>query len=339
MNKILFQEELKQIETQIKTVEELDKVNQHLQRNNWVFIHPYSQGGDIGVLNRLIANSESPNEQIIHFFAQKFFDLRGTIHFIEGFYLTRPYLKDFVPTIRESVVMCLQKDFKGAITVLIPVIEGTLRKYLISKKGDHKKGEINIKELLKALNLMTDEYVELNKKFLHKKNEHLIKAEKYLDINQENKILKKHRFYFELWMNQFKKFIENNLYLNTKTNQVTDNFNRHLIFHGLEGNIDYSFGNFLRIFNSLNFLSWAIGSTTEECSVLSEFPENEVKKIWADYLNILITSEAVTEYKNNIYPEQVESFDKYLHKQQIEAITRPANEIKKILQLNDFLKE
>jgi hypothetical protein len=148
VNKILFQEELKQIESQIKIVEQLDKVNQHLQKNNWVFIHPYSQGGDIGVLNSLIANTENPNEQVVHFFAQKFFDLRGTIHFIEGFYLTRPFLKDFVPTIRESVVMCLQKDFKGAITILIPVIEGTLRKYLTSKKGEHKKSEIEIKELL-----------------------------------------------------------------------------------------------------------------------------------------------------------------------------------------------
>jgi hypothetical protein len=186
---------------------------------------------------------------------------------------------------------------------------------------------------------MTDEYVELIKTFLHKRNEQLIKTDNYLDTNQENKILKKHRYYFELWMNQFKNFIENNLYLNTKKNQVTDSFNRHLIFQGLEENIEFTFGNFLRIFNSLNFLSWAIGSTTEECSILSEFPKNEVKKIWADYLNILITPEAITEYKNNIYPDHVESFSKYLHKQQVEAIKRPVYEIKKILQLSDFIKE
>ncbi|PKR81780.1 hypothetical protein CW751_00110 [Brumimicrobium salinarum] len=329
MNKRLFQKELNKIESQINTVEKLDKVNQHLQRSNWVFIHPYSQGGDIEVLTNLIANSENLNEDVVTFFARKFFDLRGTIHLIEGVYLTRPFLKDFVPTIRESIVMCLQKDFKGAISILIPVIEGTLRKYLINKKGEHKKGEIEIKELLKAVNLMTDEYVELSKTFLHKRNMSLIKTDNYLDSNQEKEILKKHRYYFKLWMIQFEKFIKNNLYLNTKTNHVTDSFNRHLIFHGLEEDIEFSFGNYLRIFNSLNFLSWAIGCTVEGCSSLSELPEYKVKAMWADYFNILITSEAITEYKNNIYTEQVESFGRYMHKQQADAIVRPVNEIKK----------
>ena len=68
MNKILFQEELKHIESQIKIVEELDNVNQYLQRNNWVFIHPYSQVGDIGILNKLIVNTEKANELVVHFF-------------------------------------------------------------------------------------------------------------------------------------------------------------------------------------------------------------------------------------------------------------------------------
>ena len=282
MNKEIYNTEIKSIQNQIHISENLDSVNSSLQANNWIFLHPYSQGGDIGVIQRMISESENPNQEVIKFFADKFFDLRGTIHFIEGFFNQRPFLKDFTQNIREATILCLQKDFKGAILVIIPVIEGTLRKYLISRKGEHKSNEIDIKELLKALNFLTDEYVLLQKEYLSSKYEMNIKEGTYMDSNQEKQILKKHRYYFDLWMKQFKNFIENNLYLNTKENEVKDKLNRHLIFHGLEDDVEYSFENFLRLFNSISFLSWGIGGVDKECSVLSNIPENEVMSLYCD---------------------------------------------------------
>lgn len=339
LNKEIFRQELDQIETQIRLIEELDEVNANLQKNNWVFLHPYSQVGDIDVLKNIIIGKDNPDEEILRFFARKFFNLRGTIHFVEGFYNTRPFLKDFIDQIRESVVLCLQKDFRGAISVLIPVVEGTLRKFLIDKKGDHKSNEIDIKELLKSLRILNMEYVEVERKYLRIKYEVHIKNSTYLDVNQEKKILLKKKYYFDLWMKQIKGFIENKLYLNTKTNSVSDTFNRHLIFHGLEDNIEFSLGNYLRVFNSLNFLSWSIGSVTHGCSVLSAATESEVKSKYADYLNVLIVSEALTEWKNNLHTKPVESFANYLHPEQLVAIKRPVFEIKEILKLNDFFKD
>lgn len=334
MNKELFKEELHHIQREIQIIEELDKVNSHLQQYNWVFLHPYSQGGDIDVLRKMISESENPDDEIISFFARKFFDLRWTTHLIEGFYNVRPYLRDYTPVIRESVVLCLQKDFRGAISTLIPVIEGTLRKCLIDKKGDHKKSEININELLKVINILTDEYVNLQKEYLTEKYDQYIQHGMYMDRNQEDEILIKHRRYFELWMKQLTNFLENKLYLNTKHNEVSDTFNRHLIFHGMESNIEYSLSNFLRIFNSLDFLSWAIGNTTRGSSVFSVAEENEVEKIKRDYLKILIASEALTETKSKILGP-IESFKKYIDPKFYNRIQKPIYRFKKVVDRNN----
>ncbi|MEP3388114.1 MAG: hypothetical protein ABJO02_08000 [Reichenbachiella sp.] len=338
MNKKIFEEEINQIDREIELVKRLDSVNNKLHKFNWIFLHPYSQGMDIEILRKL-SLEENPEEKILAFYARKFLDLRTTIHFVEGFYKTRPFLKDYISSIRESVILCLQKDFKGAITVLIPVIEGTLRKYLISRKGEQKKHTIDIKELLKAIPILTDEYVERSKNGLKSRHKHSIEANNYLDFNQEKELLKRNRMYFELWMKQLKNYLENNLYLNTKHNEVQDSFNRHLIFHALEDNIEYSFANYLRLFNSLNFLSWAIGLTNDGCSVLSVANEDEVKSLWVDYLNILIASEALTETKSNIHEKDILSFKPYLDKAVINAIKRPEAIIKKGVKLHDFLKK
>lgn len=339
MNKELFESELENIEKEIRIVEALNTVNSVLQQKNWIFLHPYSQGMDIDMLQKLSSDPHDPDKKVFTFFARKFFDLRGTIHFIEGFYNTRPFLKDYTPVIRESLVLCLQKDFRGAILMLIPVIEGTLRKYIIYKKGEHKKAEIDMKELLKAVHHLSKDYVETEKQYLKERNEVFIRSDMYLDGNQEKYILKRYRYYFDLWMAQFKNFIENNLFLNTKTGVVTDNFNRHLMYHALDDTIDYSFSNYLRIFNSLNYLSWSLGLVTEECSVLSTADEADVRNKWVDYFNVLIISEAMTEYKNNIYHKHLESFERYMDPRQIEAIKRGVNQVKQTLKWNDALRQ
>lgn len=339
MTKQIFQYEINLINEEIELLSKLNSINLYLQQYNWIFLHPYSQGIDIGILQRLSTKSENPKEEILNFFAKKFLDLRNTIHFIDGIYSKRPFLKEYSPSIEESVILCIQKDFNGAINVLLPVIEGTLRKYLVSKQGIEKEQEINISKLLNAFELMTIDYVDLQKKYLKKQYRHLVATNKYFDTNQEKQILKKHKEYFELWIKQLKNYLQNNLYLNTKHNSnITDSFNRHLIFHALNQDIEYSFSNYLRLFNCINFLGWAIGVGDETCSILPELDEEDMKSKWVDYFNILIISEALTETKNNIYKNPVVSFKKYLDPKYLEILRKPEKLVKNAIELNQFLK-
>lgn len=338
MVKEAYKKEMKQINSQIELIKELDNINSHLQKFNWIFLHPYSQGMDIEILKRLSSETENPEEKILHFFASKFLNLRTTIHFIDGFFNKRPFLKDYVPSIEESVILCLQKDFNGAINVLLPTIEGVLRKYLIEKKGEHIRTQVDIQELLKALHHLTNDYVAIQKKYLRRSYKYLVDTEQYFDATQEKQILKKRKEHFELWVKQLDNYLTHSLYLNTKHSEVTDTFNRHLIFHALKDDIDYSFANYLRLFNCIIFLSWMIGSTTENCSVLSEANEEEVMNKWVDYMNVLVTSEALTETKNNIYKKEVVSFKPYLDPKYLNAINRQEQLISNALKMNDFFK-
>jgi hypothetical protein len=311
-NKLAFQNEMSQINRELETIYALDKINSELRKFNWIFLHPYSHGIDVEHIGKLISDSDKAEEAISNFFATRFLDLRTTIHFIEGFYKKRPFLKDYVASIEESVLLCLQKDFKGAINILLPVIEGTLRKYLISRLGDQQKTEIKISKLLKSIDILTDEYMELQKRYLKDQYRLLIETNNYFDLNQEAQILKKKRLYFELWMKQLRIYLENNLYLDTRNGNTIDTFNRHIIFHALEDNIDFSFSNYLRLFNCVNFLSWAIGLTNEDCSILPDSDDNVVNDKWIDFLRILIVSEATSEVKSRIYGKSLGSFKNYL---------------------------
>ena len=334
--KIYYEKEIEDINKEISILKELDEVNSSLRKYNWVFLHPYSQVFEINTLKRIISKNDSAEENILTHFAKKFLELRSTIHFIEGFISTRPFLRDYKLSIDESVILCLQKDFKGAINTLIPVIEGTLRKLLIDKKGVHKINEIDIFELLKVFNYLTDDYIELQKEYLQNRYK---KKGKYFDKNQEKNILKKHKEYYELWTKQFIDYVKDNLYANTKNNDITDSFNRHMIFHSLNDEIDYSFANYLRLFNCIHLLSWSIGATYKECSILSEADEEDVINKWVDYFNILIVSESLTETKRNIYNNRtIREFKCYLNPKIAKLLTEPKLRIDRILKTYYFMK-
>lgn len=337
MTQQIFSDEINRIENEIALAQRLDTVNSKLQNLNWIFLHPYNQGGDVEVLER-ICQEENAGEKITHFFAYKFFDLRATIHFIDGLYKKRPFLKDYADSIEESVILCIQKDFKGAINTLLPVIEGTLRKYLVSKNGDSKKNVIKISELLKSIDSLTEDYLLLQKKYLLQRY-NAPGVVIHFDLNQENRLMDKRREYFELWMKQLKRYLENNLYLDTRKSEVKDTFNRHFIFHALEDNIDFSFSNYLRLFNCISFLSWAIGSVNDDCSILSVANEQDVMNKWADYLKVLAASEALTETKSNLFGREIESFKKYLPKEYLPIIKRPEAKVKEALRVFDFFKD
>lgn len=331
-----YEKEIEDINKQIAVVQRLNDVNKDLRKYNWLFLHPYCQVLEINKLKRIVEEKDNAEDKILKHFAESFLELRSTIHFLDGFFATRPFLKDYKKSIDQSVVLCLQKDFNGAINTLIPVIEGTLRKILINKKGDHKIGEINIAELLKVFNYLSEDYVQLQREFLDIRFKGSINS---FDANQLKNILKKQKEYFDLWANQLVDYIKDNLYANTKNFEIKDSFNRHIIFHSLSDETDYSFANYLRLFNCIQFLSWLIGVTRKECFILSDADEKDVLNKWVDYFNILIVSESLTDTKKRIYGDiNIMEFKQYLHPEITKILTNPKLKIDKILNTYSILK-
>ena len=113
-----YQDELSRIHKEIEFVEKIDSLNNKLRKSNWLFIHPYNFGFETKLLEEVIDN-ENAEREIFEIYANTFLDLRTTIAFVEGFYKKRPFLGDFLHIIEKSIVLCLQKDFAGAINFSI----------------------------------------------------------------------------------------------------------------------------------------------------------------------------------------------------------------------------
>lgn len=334
-----YREEIELVNKGIETIKRLDAVNSKLQKLNLIFLHPYNQGIDIAFLNELANDPLTAEVKVSDFFAHKFLDLRTTIHFIEGYYKKRPFINDYATSIEESLILCLQKDFKAAIYILLPVIEGTLRKYLISRRGNRANSETSMFKLLRSIDNLTNEYLNIEEVYARKKYQFLIDKGNYFNQQQLKQLRKNRRLYFTLWMQQLENYVKNGLYLNTKNNVVTDNFNRHLIFHALDDKIDYSFSNYLKLFSCINFISWAIALVESECSILPNSNDDIVQSKLMDYLKILSASEALSEIKEGLYNKPVISFKKYLSKENLAYLTDSDKQIKSVIQNYDVLKK
>lgn len=341
-SKYYFQKEIKHINEEIEVIKRINNLNSKLRDYNWLFIHPYNQGIVIENFEKIINEHEKEiaEEKIFEYYAKKFLTLTDTIVMIEGYYKKRPFLKDFKVQIEESVILCLQKDFSGAINLLLPVIEGSLRNYLISKRGDKAKTIIKMSDLsAKTFNEMTNDYVNLREYYYSEGSQELKYRNTSLDINQKKQLLKKHKEYFTLWINQLNEYLNNNLYLDTRiSDSITDDFNRHNLIHALD-TIDYSFKNYLRLFNCLNFLTWAFGNISKGCSILAEYEDKVIEKKWVEYFKILTISESMTEIKAEIYEYEIQSFKKYIDKTFLKPLAISEILHKQLLKVNDvFLK-
>ena len=326
--------EIEQIKKWIETGKELRAVNDRLLELNWIFLHPYSQGMDIEILKRLL-DGPNPEKKILNFFGKKFLNLISTLHFIEGFYKKRSFLKDFGQPIEESVILCIQRDYRGAISILIPVIEGTLRKFLISQEGSAWTGSTGKGMLQKSLSGLVDAYVELNKTYLRKRYEHLWSANRYFSDEEERQILEKHRELFQIWLEQLERYLIQNLYSDTRKGEPKDSFNRHLIYHALSDTIEFTLANYLRLYNCINFLCWAIGSITYESSVFSEVSEEIVFGKYKGYLKLLATSEAILATKRELLGRQSDDLSEVLPLNLRAVIKRPKAEITSALKAID----
>jgi ribosomal protein L9 len=315
-----YRQQVDRINKSIAQAEEVARINATLNKYNWVFVHPYSQGFQIDYVKKLISSPASNDLEVRVFelYARRFLDLDYTISMLDGFYQKRPFLNQFFPSIEESIVLALQKDFSGAIHLLIPAIEGTIRNYLVSKNKGKAATTTNIEKLRKAFRLMREDYSDLVRNHANKENRYY-RIEEY-DHNQVKQIVKLESFWFSIWIEQLENYLVKNLYADTRNKiEIGDKFNRHNMVHGF-GSSDYSFRNFLRLLSCINFLSWAIGTFREDCSILAEIDEDKFQVKYQNYVKILAMSEAMTVTKSAVFGKEIVSFEKFMSKDLIALI-------------------
>lgn len=279
------------------------QVNKFLRDFNWLFVHPYMIGMDVSQLEKLSFQKTATKEDVLKIFAYRFMDLRFTTSMIEGFYKRRPHLKSFCHLIDQSVFMCLQRDYAGAINTLLPVIEGSIRSYLNDRNGTHNKKLIGTSGILKAFNYLKDDFLKIKKSYYigeYQSRDGVFKFD--LDSNQIKQLMKYESEYIDIWFSAIKEYFEHSLYLDTRNGDLIDPLNRHSIFHGFTSDIYYSFENYLKVFNCISFLSWAFGLADVNASVLAVIDDKEEYNIkWKAFEKIRAVSKLTTKIKSSVY--------------------------------------
>ena len=165
----LYEQEKEQLVKDNVSTKRIIKINEYLQQFNWATIHPYLFGFQVDYLENLMTENKGTSEEVFKLFAASFFELKSTAAFIEGSIKKRPYLSPFCHLIDQSVFMCLQRDYAGAINTLLPVIEGSIRNYLIQNKGFRRETPINKDKMIMAFDYIKNDYYNRQLKVYEKK--------------------------------------------------------------------------------------------------------------------------------------------------------------------------
>ncbi|MBX2950054.1 MAG: hypothetical protein KF704_12310 [Crocinitomicaceae bacterium] len=323
-----YEDRKKSINKQIELISELNHLNKKLFVSNQIFLHPYCQGFEIEHIQNLIKESDDPDNAVLTFFGRKFFNLKTNLSILHGYCGKQPYLKEYINTITRSLSLCIQYEYQGAISVLIPVIEGTLRKYMVDKLGEKNVSITSMQELLKAIKIMRSDHLKLLRAAYEKD---FSKNGKSVDQNKVKNLLKLDGENFDLWSEQFEIFIRDYLFRYTRNTDVIDDLNRHIITHRFKDKIDFSFKNYLRVYHSLFHLSWLINCSQPNGSPFSDPDENLVFNEYITLLNLLMLSESSRFVKERLYGEKINSFNTFLTDEYRYAIGRSGKEIEKIL--------
>src|SRR6202000_2424212 len=113
------------------------------------------------------------------------------------------------------------------INILIPVIEGAIRHYLVNYEGKEPAKVLGKEELIKIFNLMQERIRRGKMEYYGKhfvgfvnRNISFTKQQAQLLTNQAVK-------FYTYWFDIIKDFFSNNLYWDTKGSPVPDSFNLH----------------------------------------------------------------------------------------------------------------
>jgi hypothetical protein len=321
----IYEYEKSLIQNNIKKAQELQKLNDYIKNLGGAFIHPYLFGNEIKVIKDSIETNTLDKDKVFQIFTNSFFDLRTTTAFIDGYCKRIEYIEPFCLLIDQSVIMCLQKDYAGAINTLIPVIEGVMRNYIISRietisNHNYTNKENLIPSFEKAI---IQDYQSYRKFFYENKYNDL---NNILEANQLKQLLKYEREYLNIWLLIFNNYLDKNLYADTRGNTpIFDNLNRHSIFHGFNADIYYSLGNYLRVLHCIYFLSWLFAEI--QGFSVPNISTDEIIYKWKAFEKIKLISDFTTSIKLDIYNKydkfKLEEFSNYQEKTKIEKEIEP----------------
>lgn len=265
---------------EIKTLEKYVTVNKYLKENDWLFISPlFFQGYELDLFFELSKTVDNNKKRILEIITNKFYDLKNTASFIEGYCNRSEYIKPFLGSIENSLILTFQRDYEGSIKTIIPTIEGILRKYLISEKNK-TTDSIGYKDLKNSFGFLKIDLISTYTEDIRNykdENGRLV----CFSNNQVNELIKVQERHYEIWFSFVDDFVQNSFYMNTKGNELTNQVNRHSILHEFGLNFKYNLENYIKIYFLLQFLTW-IFLKKERKSILNEIDSSRwIEKIFA----------------------------------------------------------
>lgn len=292
-----------------KRISPIIPINKYLKKFNWAFIHPHLIGAEINYFAELVKNKSGNKDAIFKIFANSFFNLQNTAVLIDGYFKIRPNLKPFCHLIDQSVFMCLERNYAGAINTLLPVIEGSIRHYLINVIGKKNETIMNSKDFFQIFPHLRKDILDRQEDYYKKNYLNSFGISNSFDQSQINELLKWEAKNVDIWFSIIKEYLENSLYLDTRTGNVQDKLNRHSIFHGFNGDIYYNLENYLKIFNCIFFLSWAFGYADKNIGALTNIEIKDIIYKWKVFEKVKIISRYTASLKSLVY-EKYQDFDK-----------------------------
>jgi len=273
------------LENELKLLETYSQVNLFLKENDWLFVTPtFFQGFELGIIHKLSMNGDSNKEEITKVIFRKFYNLEHTASFIEGYCKRCNHIKPFLESIENSLILIFQRDYEGGIKTLIPIIEGILRKYLVTEK-ELDNSHIPYKKLRLAFDNLKDELIDNCENELRNwTDQNKIKVN--LSEDQIKELMRLEKEYYDIWFSFIKEFIDNSFYLNTKNIELTNELNRHSILHEFGMKFNYNLENYIKVYFVLHFLTW-IFLRKERKSILNNIGGFRLFEKMDAYYNII----------------------------------------------------
>lgn len=288
-----YHQEKEFLKEAFESTEHYLEVNKVLDKYGWNFINPYIQ---VFKLNHILNQEKQgllSQEKVDSFFIKEFYDLSNTLSFIDGYFNRSKFISSYNYFIEHSLILCFQKDYAGAINLLIPVIEGTLGSYIKDYRGTSLKEGNRYEKIKKSIKQIKEDIL-LNIKSGYESSSY--------DKNQINHLISFHRKYYDNWTLIINTFLEKSLFAHTDINLPDNNLNRHLILHFIDIKKYHSLGNYIKLFNCLKFLVWLF-LTLERKSILNNIQNQIFLEKRLLYEELIKQSEKLTPIKHAILKE------------------------------------
>lgn len=289
-----FSEEKKSLKSEVEISELIIRANTILKEYNWLFFHPYTQVFKIESIIRKQENNELNQEYLSDFFTKEFYDLNSTLSFIDGIFSRSAYVEPFTYFIEHSLILFFERDYGGAINLILPSIEGIFAKYLTEAR---------------RIDLNRSRYESLKKTLFYLKSDIIISQEKYFDehnssLNKQQadylKALEKRRL--DNWFLNIDSFFTDSLFANSNSLNNGQILNRHSIFHALSLNIYHTKENYIKLFNALIFIAWVF-LLYENKSLLANDADSKSLTKRLQYESLIKKSEKLLVHKHCILKE------------------------------------